>query len=391
MLPMSRWSHGPSTSQVLSSRYVQRLGGVDDRRLGDVLRLVHRHRRQLTEPLADALYQLPRTLMGGGGHGEELVAQPLHMGAEGVQLLRIRQQISLVGHGDLGAGGQLRAILPQLGVDGVKVRDGVASLAAGHIHQMHQQTAAVDVPQEVVPQSGTLAGALDDAGDVRHDEADALVHVDHTQIGVEGGEMVIGDLGVGLADHAEQRGLTHVGETHQSHVRQQLQLQHHIVALAGQTGLGEAGYLSGGGGEMLVAPAATATLTQHKGGVVGHILDDLAALGVAHQRAAGDADGQALAVLAGLAAALSVHAVACHIFALVAKVHQRGHIVVHLQDDGAAVAAVAAIGAAGGDVLLPMERHRAVAAVAGPHGDPRLINKTSCHGAYLTVSEKCTH
>ena len=199
--------------------------------------------------------------------------------------------------------------------------------------------------------------------------------------------MVVGDLGVGLADHTEQRAFAHIGKAHQTHVRQQLQLQHHIVALAGQARLGKAGNLTGGGGEMLVAPAAPAALAQHIGGIVGHVLDDLAALGVAHQRAPGHTDGQALAVLAGLAAALTVHAVAGHIFALVAEVHQRGHVVVHLQDDGAAVAAVAAVGAAGGDVLLPMERHRAVAAIAGPNGDPRLINKTSCHGVYLTVSE----
>jgi len=138
---------------------------------------------------------------------------------------------------------------------------------------------------------------------------------------------------------------------------------------------------------MLVAPAAAAALAQHIGRVVGHVLDDLAAFGVPHQRAPGHADGQALAVLAGLAAALAVHAVAGHVFALVAEVHQRGHVVVHLQDDGAAVAAVAAVRAAGGDVFLPVEGHRAVAAAAGPHGDPGLINETSCHGVYLAVSE----
>ena len=38
---------------------------------------------------------------------------------------------------------------------------------------MHQQAAPVDVPQEIVAQTRALAGALDDAGDVRHDEADA--------------------------------------------------------------------------------------------------------------------------------------------------------------------------------------------------------------------------
>ena len=49
-------------------------------------------------------------------------------------------------------------------------------------------------------------------------------------------------------------------------------------------------------------------------------------------RAPGDADHQIGAVLAGLAAALTVHAVFCHVFALVAEVPQGGHVVIHLQD-----------------------------------------------------------
>ena len=199
--------------------------------------------------------------------------------------------------------------------------------------------------------------------------------------------MVVGDLGMRLADHAEQRGLAHVGEAHQPHVRQQLQLQNDVVALAGQTGLGKARHLTGGGGEMLVAPAAAPALAQHEGRVVGHVLDDLAAFGIPHQRAPGHLDGQALAVLAGLAAALSVHAVAGHIFALVAEVHQGGHVVVHLQDDGAAVSAVAPVGAACGDIFFPVERHRPVAAVAGADGDACLVNESVCHENYLSMCE----
>ena len=159
------------------------------------------------------------------------------------------------------------------------------------------------------------------------------------------------------------------------------------MALAGQTGLGKARHLTGGGGEMLVAPAAAPALAQHEGRVVGHVLDDLAAFGIAHQRAPWHLDGQALAVLAGLAAALSVHAVAGHVLALVAEVHQGGHVVVHLQNDGAAVSAVAAVGAACGDIFFPVERHRAIAAVAGADGDACLVNESVCHENYLSMRE----
>ena len=251
---------------------------------------------------------------------------------------------------------------------------------------MDQQAAAVDVPQEVVAQARALAGPLDDAGDIGHDEGHALVHIHHAQVGVQGGEVVVGDFGVDLGHHAQQGALSHVGEAHQSHVRQQLQLQHHVVALAGQARLGKAGHLTGGGGEMLVAPAAPAALAQHKGLVVGHILDDLAGFGVPDQGAPGHADGQTLAVLAAFAAALAVYTVGRHIFALIAEVHQRGHIVVHPDDDAAAVAAVAAVGAACGDVFFPVKGDGSVAAVSGPDGDAGLINKSICH--IVTSSER---
>ena len=114
------------------------------------------------------------------------------------------------------------------------------------------------MPQELVAQARALAGPLDDAGNVRHDEADAVIHIDHPQVGIEGGEMVVGDLGIGPADHAEEGGFAHIGEAHQTHVRQELQLQRHLHALSGQAALGEAGRLPGGGGEMGIAPAALA-------------------------------------------------------------------------------------------------------------------------------------
>lgn len=141
------------------------------------------------------------------------------------------------------------------------------------------------------------------------------------------------------------------------------------------------GYLPGGGGEVLVAPAAPSALAKNEGLAVGHILDDLAGLGIPDERASGDPDGETLSVLAAFAAALAVYAGRSHIFALVAEVHKGGHIVIHLHDDAAAVAAVAAVRAAGGHVFLPVEGHGSVTAVAGPDGDAGFIDESICHNA----------
>ena len=81
----------------------------------------------------------------------------------------------------------------------------------------------------------------------------------------------------------------------------------------------------------------------------GHVEDAVLAAGAA-----------AVAALAGLAVAgLLVRAVV--------EVQQRVHARVDLEDDVAAVPAVAAVGPAEGLVLLPMDRGHAVAAVAGRH------------------------
>ena len=110
------------------------------------------------------------------------------MAAKRLQLLGILQKIRLVAHHDLGPPGQLRRIILQLLVDGIKVRQRVPALAAGDVHQVHKQAAPVNMPQEVVAQTGALAGPLNDAGNIRHDEADTVVYIYNAQIGIEGGK-----------------------------------------------------------------------------------------------------------------------------------------------------------------------------------------------------------
>ena len=307
------------------------------------------------------------------------------MGSQGLQSGAVSGNVHLVARHQHGTVLQPGAVLLQLGLDGLKVGHRVAALAARHVHHVDKQAAAVDVPQEVVAQARPLSRPLDDAGDVGQDEGDTLLHIHHAQIGKQGGEMVVGDLGPGLAHHREEGGLAHIGEAHQAHVGQQLELQNHLPLLARQARLGKAGHLPGGGGEVLVAPAPVPTPGQYKAVGLGHVADNLARLRVPHHRAAGDLDDQILPVLARAALALAVHAVGGHILALIAEVHQGGHMLVDLQNHAAAPAAVAAVGAARGHVLLPVEGHRAVAAAARLDGDAGGIYKGCCHKNLLAT------
>ena len=134
------------------------------------------------------------------------IALRFHMRAQPLNVLPLlAKQIALVGRHDLRPLGQGWAVLAELGTDGVKILQRVAPLAAGHVHQMHQQTAAIDMAQEIMTQARALRGTLDDAGDIRHDEGRALVHIHHAQIRKKRGEMVICDLRMRLADNAQKR------------------------------------------------------------------------------------------------------------------------------------------------------------------------------------------
>ena len=134
-------------------------------------------------------------------------------------------QIALVAHDDLRALGQHGAELCQLLVDLFKVLDGVAALAAGNIHHVQQQAAALHMAQEVVSQTDALAGTLDQAGDVGADKACALAHRHNAQRGHQGGKVVVCDFGLCRADGGDEGGLAHIGEADQTHVRDQLQFQ----------------------------------------------------------------------------------------------------------------------------------------------------------------------
>ena len=70
------------------------------------------------------------------------------------------------------SGRPARGVLLQLGIDGLEVLHRVPALGAGHIHHVDQQPAAVHMAQKVVAQAGTVGGALDDTGDIGHDEGD---------------------------------------------------------------------------------------------------------------------------------------------------------------------------------------------------------------------------
>lgn len=69
-------------------------------------------------------------------------------------------------------------------VDLLKVRLGVAPLAAGDIYHMQQQAAALNMAQEVVAEADALRSTLDQTGNVGADKALLRADADDAKHGV---------------------------------------------------------------------------------------------------------------------------------------------------------------------------------------------------------------
>ena len=96
------------------------------------------------------------------------------------------------------------------------------------------------------------------------------------------GEGVGSDLGSGLGNGCQQRGLTGVGISHQSDFGEHAQFEHEITLVTRLSGLGVSGCLSGGGGEIAITKTAAPSFAQDKAfSVLGEIADALTFLGIA--------------------------------------------------------------------------------------------------------------
>ena len=86
---------------------------------------------------------------------------------------------------------------------------------------------------------------------VRKDDASAEVRVERR-------EMVVCNLRVRVGRNGQQRRFSDVRESNQTHVRQKLELQNHLMLFARKTGFCKTRHLPGRRCKVLVAPAAAA-------------------------------------------------------------------------------------------------------------------------------------
>ena len=225
-------------------------------------------------------------------------------------------------------------------------------------------------------EAGAAVRAFDQARQIGEHEAAAVLVLDDPEVGLKRRERVVGDLRPRPGEAGDQRALAGVGKADQADVGQQPELQAHPLLLALGARLREARCLQGGRGEVHVAEAASAAFRQHPpAAVLAQVGDHLGGLRIADQRSRGHLQHHLRRCMAVLIATAAGLAVPCPVLALEAEVEQRGEPLIGLEDDVAAVAAVAARGTPARDELLAAEGHRAGAPVAGLHQNLRFVDE----------------
>src|SRR5207244_6940295 len=92
-------------------------------------------------------------------------------------------------------------------------------------------TCPLDMAQELLAEAQAAARALDQPGDVGDDEL-PIVEPRDAEVRDERGERVVGDLRSRARERREERRLPRVRQTGEAHVRQELELEPDLAALA---------------------------------------------------------------------------------------------------------------------------------------------------------------
>src|SRR6185503_2491944 len=113
----------------------------------------------------------------------------------------------------------------------------------------------LDVPKELLAEAETAARTLDETRNVRNDEL-AIVETCDAEIGDERRERVVRDLRARAGQRSEQRRLAGVRQAREPHIREELQFEVDLSALALAAVLGDPRRLSRAGRETRVAFSA---------------------------------------------------------------------------------------------------------------------------------------
>jgi hypothetical protein len=245
------------------------------------------------------------------------------------------------------------------------------------------------VAQELMPEPGARAGALDEPGDVGDRRPAHVgiegwrissVQVHDAEVRLECRERVVRDLRRRSRDGGEQRRLAGVWQTDEPDVRDEPQLEPDPALLARLALLCVSRRLVCRGREVDVPQTATPPARGHDRLASRHEVRDQRACGiVVHGRARRDVEDQVVAGLAVPARALAPAAGRRSKVVPVLEVAQGRLARVDAQLDRRAATAITAVGAAARHVRLTPEGRGSVAAVAGTERDLHAVEEHPAH------------
>ena len=267
---------------------------------------------------------------------------------------------------------QVRAIGLELGAHRAV---GGGDVVLGGVDEVQQHAAALDVAEEARAETCTLVCALDQTRDVGQHEIDARLAHD-AEVGMQRGEGIVGDLGLGRADGCQERRLAGVRQADDAGVGDQLEPQPDGQLLARLAGIGVARRPVGRRLEVRIAEAAVAAAGEPHAVAGLHDLGEQRLLVLGNTCVPGGTaitaslpDGPDAVLPHAAAAALGLEVLA------VAVVDQRVEVGDALHPHVAALAAVAAVGAAELDEFLAPERDAAGPACARGDIDLGLVEE----------------
>jgi len=316
-------------------------------------------RLRLRHQLAQPVLQFHQSLSGQGRNSQ---VEPLRH--------RTRCQVELRRHYQGGTGGELHVVGRDLFPEDVKV---ARRVVGAHIDHVDQRPGPGDVPEEPQPQAAPLVGALDQPGDVRHHEP-VLDVARHTEVRLERGERVGGDLGPGRRETGQQGRLPGIRQSDQRHVGDHPELEVEGALLPRLAPLSAARHPVAARYEGGVAPAAASPAGHHRRRALTDQVGQRAVF-VGHDRPVRHDQHE---VSTGRAVPIVLPARPTVTSAAVGPVRVRReveHRRVDPQHHVAALAAVAAVRPTARVVGLPADRRRTRSAVPRPHEQVRLVDQ----------------
>ena len=207
-------------------------------------------------------------------------------------------------------------------------------------------------------EAAPLRGPFDEPRYVGNSEGGVVVDADHSEVGLECGEGVVGDSGACGGDHADQGALADIREPDQSDIGHEANLEPEPSLLAMLALLGKGWRTATIRQETGITATATATSNCHPPvTMIVQLGKDLPGVHIAYHRALGHRDLKALPTSTVKVLTFSMHTVTSTPVWMVSKGEQRRHIVVGDQPDVATIATITTIWAAVHHGAFTPKRH----------------------------------